>query len=459
MTEHTFMRTVKIERSAEEVFAWHERPGAFLRLTPPWEKVELVGEHHGIRSGAKVTVKTKVAGMPFCWEIEHRDYVAGRQFRDMQLKGPFSKWEHLHRIEPAGSGACLLSDIIHYRLPLGRLGNAVARKSVEARLDRLFRYRHAVTKADVESLPRERLTILISGASGLVGRQLIPFLQTQGHEVRRLVRRKSSKAGEIFWDPETGELAEDALEGVNAVIHLSGANVAEGRWTDKRRAEIMASRVDSTRTLVAAMERMVRKPEVFLSASATGIYGYTRDASHAPADETTSRGTGFLADVCARWEVEARRAEHLGVRTVIMRLGVVLTPAGGALAKMLPVFKLGLGGRIGSGQQGFSWIALNDLLRAMAFLVTSRESKGVFNLVAPQVGTNADYAKALGHALRRPAVLPVPAWGLRALFGEMAKEALLGGARTQPMRLEASGFEFAHPTLAAAFRHELGLNL
>jgi uncharacterized protein (TIGR01777 family) len=461
MSLSTFKRSVRIERPAAEVFAWHERPGAFARLAPPWQKLDVVSQIGGIRDGARVSLRTKIGPVWVRWDVEHRDYVEGVQFRDVQVRGPFAHWEHLHRIEPADDGrACVLTDEINYSLPFGVAGKIGGGAFARGELERLFAYRHAVTKADAELVNRHisvrPLRFLIAGASGLVGRALTAFLQTQGHTVLRLVRRATTAKNEVFWNPANGEIAPQAMRGVDAVINLSGEGIADARWSAERKDAILRSRVESTRTLVAAMaavqsERM--RPFVFVSASAIGIYGNRGDDV---LDENAATGTGFLADVCTAWEREAVAADSLGVRVVELRTGVVLTPAGGALAKLLPVFQAGLGGRLGAGKMWMSWISLDDLVGAIYHAVLDRRCDGPVNAVAPQAVTNAEFTRVLGGVLRRPAVLPVPAAALRAVFGEMAEETLLSSARVVPGKLTEAHYAFRHETVDTALRHVLG---
>ncbi|MCC6416509.1 MAG: TIGR01777 family protein [Opitutaceae bacterium] len=263
--------------------------------------------------------------------------------------------------------------------------------------------------------------ILIAGASGLIGTALGDRLRARGHEVRCLVRHAATKPHEYAWDPASGRLDDAALRDVNVVINLAGVNVAAGRWTKPQRDLIRSSRVASTRLLVDAMARCRVRPQVLINASAAGFYG---DTQGRVVDETAVAGAGFLAQVCREWEAEARRAEAFGVRTVCLRLGVVLSATGGALAKMLPVFRMGLGGRLGSGRQTMSWIALGDLLAVFDRVLADEALCGPINAVAPSPVSNAVFTRELARALGRPAMLPVPAWALRLTFGQMADEAL-----------------------------------
>lgn len=456
VADEIFSRSVRIERPAAEVFAWHERDGAFARLCPPWERVEVTRHVGGIRDGARVSLRTKVGPVWAKWEIEHRDYVEGRQFRDVLLSGPFAKWEHLHSVEPAGENACVLTDEIRYRLPLGALGRWGGVAFTRRQLARMFAYRHAVTKADLE-MPKQGAAkcVLLSGASGLVGRTLVALLRTQGHTVRTLVRRAARGAGEFAWNPATGTMDRTALVGVDAVVHLGGENVAGGRWTTARKAAILASRVEGTRTLaggIAAM-KVEQRPEVLVSAAAVGFYGERGDER---LGEEAGLGAGFLAEVCAAWEGELVAVEKLDVRTVALRTGVVLTPAGGALAKMLPTMLAGVGGRLGSGRQWMSWITPDDLGALYLRAVTDSAWRGAFNAVAPEPVTNAELTATLARVLRRPAVLPVPAAVLRLIFGEMAQETLLASTRAVPVRVAEAGFVWRHAELEPALRHVLG---
>ncbi|MDI1250127.1 MAG: TIGR01777 family oxidoreductase [Lacunisphaera sp.] len=456
MADEIFKRSMRIARPAAAVFAWHERPGAFGRLCPPWERVEVTRHVGGIRDGARVSLRTKVGPVWARWEIEHRDYVAGRQFRDVLLSGPFAKWEHLHRIEPAGAAACVLTDEIHYRLPLGLLGRWGGAAFTRAQLERMFEYRHAVTKADLEhATPGAPKCVLVSGASGMVGRALQAFLETQGHTVRTLVRRAAKNDREFHWEPAAGTIDAAALAGVDAVIHLGGENVAAGRWTAARKAAIRSSRVEGTRTLAKAIAArpVDGRPEVFVSAAAVGFYGSRGDAL---AGEDVGAGTGFLVDVCVAWEGELAAVEALGVRTVALRTGVVLSPAGGALAKMLPAFLAGVGGRLASGRQWMSWITPDDLCAMYLRAVLDPTWRGAFNAVAPGPVTNAEFAATLAHVLRRPTLLPVPAAGLKLIFGEMAEAMLLTSTRAVPERATQAGFAWRHPELDSALRHVLG---
>jgi uncharacterized protein (TIGR01777 family) len=294
------------------------------------------------------------------------------------------------------------------------------------------------------------MKIVIAGASGLVGFALAPSLRAAGHEVFRLVRGRAARAAdEIAWNPATGDIDQTRFQGAGAVINLAGENLGAGRWTAARRDRILRSRVDATQTLVAGMANLARKPEVFLSASAVGFYG---DRGDEVLTEASAIGHGFLPEVCLAWETHAEGATRVGVRTVMLRFGMILAREGGALPKMLPLFRLGLGGRLGSGRQWMSWVGIEDVVGVVGHALRDSRSAGPVNVVAPNPVTNAEFARALARELRRPAVLPAPAFMLRLVLGRpMAEGALLSSLRAVPERLGELGYAFRHPTIASAF--------
>jgi uncharacterized protein len=293
------------------------------------------------------------------------------------------------------------------------------------------------------------MRIVIAGASGFIGRPLVAALRADGHEVRRLVRHGERAEDGIPWNPATRTLDAATLSGAAAIINLAGENIGAGRWTAVRRERILRSRRDATQTLVRAIGEMKRRPAVLLNASAIGYYGNCGDAV---CDETSALGSGFLPAVCEAWETDARAAETLGVRTVLLRFGVILAADGGALGKMLPMFRLGFGGRLGTGRQWMSWIARDDALGAVAHVLTDNRAAGAVNVTAPAPVRNAEFTATLARTLHRPAMIPAPAWALRAAFGAMADEALLGSTRAVPAKLEELGYAFRHPRLDEALR-------
>lgn len=292
------------------------------------------------------------------------------------------------------------------------------------------------------------MRIAVSGSSGLIGSALVAHLRAQGHEALRLVRHEAApRSDEVAFDPSQGLVDATALEGLDGVVHLAGANVAEGRWTKARMAEIWESRRLPTLALARALAGLRRKPRVLVCASAVGAYGSRGDAWQT---EDSPRGNGFLADVCRAWEEACAPAAAAGIRVVNLRFGVVLSRHGGALAKMLTPFKLGAGGRLGAGTQWMPWVSLADAVAAAAFALSNDALSGPVNVTAPEPVTNQVFTKALGRALGRPTFAPMPAFAARLLFGRMADEMLLASTRAAPARLEAARFVFQHRDIHAA---------
>jgi hypothetical protein len=301
------------------------------------------------------------------------------------------------------------------------------------------------------------MNVLISGASGLIGSSLAPRLTAAGHSVSRLVRqghdgarRGEGAAASVRWDPDAGILDPARLAGVEAVVHLSGENIAGGRWTRKRRERIRNSRVRTTRLLADTLSRLQPPPAVFIHASAVGYYG---DRGDEVLTEASGPGSGFLADLCRDWEAASMPAQDAGIRVVRFRIAPVLSRRGGMLAAILPLFRLGLGGRLGSGRQWMSWIAIEDLLAIMDRALSDGSMRGSINAVSPEPVRNAEFTRALGRAVRRPAVLPAPGFALRMALGAMGQELLLASQRVVPETLQRSaGFQFTRPRLEDALR-------
>lgn len=301
------------------------------------------------------------------------------------------------------------------------------------------------------------MRILVSGSTGFIGSALTEALAARGDNVVRLVRRAPSGPGEVLWNPQPGRPGEapvesGALEGLDAVVHLGGDPIAAGRWTAAKKARIRASRVDGAAGLARTLAGLNRKPRVFVCASAVGIYG---DRGEETLIESSPPGTGFLAETGRAWEAACHPAAQAGIRVAHARFGMVLHPFGGALSKLLPIFRLGAGGPLGSGRQWMSWIAREDAVGALLHILATEALRGPVNCVAPEPVRNAEFTRALGSALRRPAFFPVPAFGLRLLFGEMANEALLASARVLPERLRETAYRFRFPRLEPFLRQAL----
>ena len=299
------------------------------------------------------------------------------------------------------------------------------------------------------------MKVLISGSTGLIGSALISALTNAGHDVVRLVRSAPKSDGsEVYWDPESERIDTVGLEGMDAVVHLAGENVGSGRWTRNKKARIFDSRVKGTRLLCESLANLNHPPQVLVCASAIGYYG---SRGTEVMNEGSASGTGFLAEVCREWETATEFVGHTEIRVVNLRMGIVLSLAGGPLEKMLPPFKMGVGGILGKGRQYMSWIALDDAVGAIYHTLVTDSLQGPVNNVAPHPVTNREFTKALGRVLRRPTLFPLPSFGLRIMFGrEMANELFLSSTRVEPARLLETGYAFQYPGLEDALRHVLG---
>lgn len=296
------------------------------------------------------------------------------------------------------------------------------------------------------------MKLLISGSHGLVGKALVKSLEQETHEIFRLVRYAPRDESEIEWSPDRYSIALARLEGFDAVVHLAGESIAAGRWTDEKKRRIRESRVTGTKLLGDALANLTNPPKTFICASAIGYYGNRGDEI---LPETSAPGNDFLAEVCVEWEKATALAKEKGIRVVNARFGIILDAKGGALAKMLPPFRMGVGGRVGSGKQWMSWIALDDVVGAIEFALKNVSLKGPVNFAAPNPVTNAEFTKTLGKALSRPTLFPIPAFGVRLLFGEMADALLLSGQRVEPASLTRAGYQFQYLGLEEALRNVL----
>lgn len=462
MKNNNFVARGRFQCTAHELFAWHEREGAFARLSPPWVDVRLIERSGGIADSSRVVLLLQKGPLRMPWVLGHKDYVAGRSFVDYQIAGPFDFWRHSHECEDDGPTHSYLTDRLEYRMPMGIAGNLFGRPIVHHELTRLFAYRHSLMARDISRLRKyggKRLKVLLTGSTGLIGSQLKALLQTQGHRVFSLLRRQTTPAvvagtdvDSIYWDPEVGTIEAPLPEDLDAVINLSGRNVTSSRWTLEEKQLLYESRIKTTNYLVRLISALKHPPQVFISASSIGIYG---DRASEPLTEDSSVGAGFAAEICHDWEEAALAVRSAGVRVVLARFGAVLNPRGGALAKLLPVFSSGAGGILGSGEQYFSWVSLDDSIGAIYHALVCPDVEGPLNIVSPNCLTNIELTRTLGRVLKRPTLIPAPAGALRFSLGEMAV-LLLSSSRVLPQKLKQTSFEFFDADLAPALKFMFG---
>lgn len=456
MADQSYTLASNFPCTAHELYEWHRRPGALERLIPPWENTAVIHRSGGIDPGGKAVLRLHAGPVPFLWHARHIVNQPGVMFRDVLERGPFAKWNHTHRFRDTPQGA-QLEDHIEYALPGQAILPGWINSQVRQALDRVFRYRHATLRDDLllhQRASTQPLRILISGASGVLGSALRPLLTTGGHEVWTLVRRQPDRNQcEIYWNPERGTLNLNGLPPFDGVIHLAGDNIGEGRWTDGKKRRVVDSRVQGTSLLARTLAALPVRPKVLLSASAVGFYGNCLDCCMREEDRA---GTDFISDVCSLWEHSARPAEEAGIRTVFMRIGVVLSPQGGALARLLTTSAFGFSSRFGTGEQYISWIGINDMVGAILHALTCETLEGPVNIAAPEPVTNAGLMRALAQVMHRPLLPPIPAPLLKTLYGQMASEVLLGGCRVTTDKLQNSGYRFRHAGLKTALQHLLG---
>ncbi|WP_328357501.1 TIGR01777 family oxidoreductase [Mycobacterium sp. NBC_00419] len=440
-----------VDHPLDEVFAWHTRPGAMRRLVPPWQPMRVVAETSSLADG--VAILGLPAGLRWIARHDPTGYDPPHQFRDVLSSDGLMTlppraigwWRHTHRFSDAGDGTTRVHDEVDTTVP-------------GAALRSTFAYRHRqlaedlAAHRDAAQAGAGGLTFAMTGSSGLVGTALAAFLSTGGHRVIRLVRRDPQNSDERRWDPSNP--AKDLLDGVDAVVHLAGESIA-GRFTDKHRAAIRDSRIEPTRRLAALAAESGGSLRAFVSASAVGIYGY--DRGDALLCEDSARGEGFLADVVADWEAATAPAADAGIRTVVVRTGIVQSASGGTLRLLRPLFAAGLGGRLGSGRQWLSWIGIDDLLDVYYRALYDDRLSGPVNAVGPDPVRNSEYTAVLAKTLHRPALLPVPSIGPRVLLGEQgARELAEANQRVLPTKLHALGHRFRHHTVGDALAHQLG---
>jgi len=458
MRNSIFECSTVIKSDTNTAFEWHEREGALMRLTPPWENLEIIEKNDGIDVGSTCSLNVGSGFFSIPWQAEHIEYYKGKYFKDKQNRGPFALWEHTHDFKEE-NGCTTIKDTVEYRLPLHNISCFIAGGFVRNKLKRMFRYRKNVSKNDIEILRHYSIkpkTIIVSGATGVVGSELVPYLQTQGHKVIRLIRNEKQLCiGDVCWNPNA-DIIEEKFEDADVVIHLAGEPIGDERWTNEKKLSIVDSRVKSTSLLAKTLAEMEKPPKLLICASAIGYYG---DRGEEELDESSGNGKDFISHVCLHWERAAKAAEDAGIRVVYLRIGVALTPAGGALEKMYRPASFGLGAVLGSGQQYLSWVSMDDVLYAVTHIIETDSLEGAVNLTSPNPVRWGEFADTLAGTLNRPRFLKVPEWIIKAIYGQMGREVILSSANVKPEKLLESGFSFRYPLLTDALKHLLGRDL
>ena len=467
-----FERSSRYPFPRATLFAWHTRPGAFARLSPPGMVTPLKRHTDGINPGSEAELLIShplVAGLlpdiphrgsrrrgpiGVRWVVRHVEFVPNERFVDEQVKGPFKTWRHEHEFTDGPGGSTIITDRVTWDLPVS-LPGGLDQALVEMQLDGLFAFRERQLRDDLDlhtRLAANPRRIVIAGASGLIGTQLSALLTSGGHHVTRLVR--SSAKGQpdaVRWDPAARRLDPAALDGADAVVNLSGHSIG-GRFTRSHKGKVLTSRLDATGTLAAAAAQ-ARVPTL-VQASAIGYYGPRRPGELLT--ERSTSGDGFLADTVRAWEAAAKPATDAGVRVAQLRTGIVLSEGGGALAPQVPLFSIGMGGRLAAPDAWFSWVGLDDVARAYVHTILTDVVEGPTNLVAPRPVTNQEFATTLGRVLHRPSVVPTPAIGPKLVLGAEGYDQMIDtDQRVSSAKLGDTGFWFAQGTLAEALRHAL----
>lgn len=470
----SFNATHRFSCSRQALFQYHRAPGAIDRLIPPWESVTVIQSADSLVPGSVVRIANRQFGIRQIWRAEHVELAEDSLFVDQLQDGPFRKWVHRHEFSDVEINSSQLNDRIEFELPFAPASN-LALPWVRAKLAAMFRFRHRITADDInfgESVAAIRgrsaapLRIAVTGSTGLIGRRVCELASVLGFEVVRIVRPESAKAAVRF---PTGIAAaqlqggtrEDQrrLEGLDAVIHLGGYGIAEKRWSEEVKRRIRDSRVQGTLQLIQGLGRLESPPKALVSASGIGIFG---DRGGDLCNEETLAGIGFLSDVARDWEAAAMSfgsasAGNTARRVAIARMGVVLHPRFGALSKLLLPFRMGMGGRTGSGKQYWPWVHIDDAASILLHLAAQSACEGPYHVASPEVPTNRDFAKTLAKVLSRPSCVPAPAFAIKLLLGEMAGPLLLASTRVTTSRLLSSGYRFRFTSLDEALRNLLGL--
>ncbi len=457
-----FVHKAKFDANKKQIWDWYNSDGAFRRIMPEWEGIQPINAGRLV-DGDETIFKVKMGPLRQKWVARHHSVVPGESFADRMIKGPFGAWNHHHEFESKSGQMTSVIDNVEYKLPLHIFTGWSAGFTVLPRMKQMFEFRSVRVANDLKQiqatakLPRQR--ILVSGSTGMIGLQLCAFLEAAGHDVHRLLRPSTKLPSDVDstkvvkWNDLTGEILEGDMNGFDSIIHLAGAGIGDKRWSKKRLKLIRDSRIIPTENLAKIVAGLENPPKKMLCSSAIGFYG---NRGTEVLDENSSAGNDMLSDLCKDWENASSAAKDAGINVIHLRTGIVMSPLGGALAKLLLPAKMGAGGPVGGGKQMQSWISLDDEIYAIHHLMMKEDSEGVYNLTAPNPVSQKQFAKTLGKVLRRPAFAPLPGFVIKILFGQMGKKLVLEGQDVRPNRLLESGYEFTHSELESCLRSCLG---
>ncbi|MGC8768579.1 TIGR01777 family oxidoreductase [Calditerrivibrio sp.] len=446
-----FEYTSEFECSVVELFSYHERKAVVNRLIPPWDDVVVLREPQNLIDSDAEFLVTLAPLVCFRWISKHCDYVKNKQFKDIQITGPFRRWEHTHLFGSNKDGKSYLTDSIEFEPLFSSISSIFTEKLIREKLRKTFSYRHTITKNDIDFIKKQhtdkQFVIGIAGSSGVIGRELTSFLRLLGHTVYKIVRKTAKQRDEIFFNLEKEELT-NIPEHLDIVINLAGEPISEGLWTDKKLQAIYDSRVVFTSKLIQAIKKLEKPLSHYINASAIGYYGDRRERL----SEDGSKGDGFIADLCQKWEQVAKNDLF---PTTILRIGVVLTPRGGALKQFLKFVNLNLGATLGDGNQYISWITMDDLIYGITHIIHNR-LEGVFNMVSPSPVTQKEMVDTISNKLKKVRILNLNRKTVELIYGRLGKEVLLANNYVIPDRLNLSNYKFYFPYLTSALDHLLG---